>query len=120
MLIFPMARMEILLPWILGDSKNHNWNQKSEHNVPIFDFSHYFAAGATRFFFFTTSHPWDAGPAGFLFYQAIMFGHPFGWALGFGLDCCCIQLYYSLCCYTLILLLASYSDQSMPILSLAS
>ena len=46
---------------------------------------------------------WNAGSAGFLFYQAIMFGHPFGWALGFGLDWYCVQLCCSLCCYTLIL-----------------
>jgi hypothetical protein len=50
-------------PWTknLTDLNNYRvtsrLNQKSERNVPIFDSSNYFAAGATRFFFFTTSVP---------------------------------------------------------------
>jgi hypothetical protein len=31
-----------------------------------------------------------------------MFSHPFGWAFGFGLDCCCVQLYYSLLCLNFV------------------
>ncbi len=70
------------------------------------------------FLFLYHFHPGDAGAAGFLFYQAIMFRHAFGRSFGFGLDCCCIQLYYSLCCYAFILLLASCSAQSLPTSSL--
>ena len=70
--------------------------------VPIFDFLYYFNTCTTRFFFFDFG-PWDAGSAGFLFYEAVMFRHSFGRALGFGLDCCCVQLYYSLYCYALLL-----------------
>jgi hypothetical protein len=37
--------------------RKYSWNQKSEHDIPTFDFPCYFNTGATRFFFFTISLP---------------------------------------------------------------
>jgi len=49
--------------------------------------------GDDAFLFLDDYGAWDAVSAGFLFYQAIVFGYAFGWALGFGLNgCCCVQL----------------------------